>query len=98
MLNQGSDGGWASKPHSMVKRGHSVLVRRVDVRPGLEQGDKPPPLVGVVGILFGADFGQFVNGAHRLSFTGDALFILPVTQQLEAGIARDSQVVEARRP
>ena len=64
MLNKRLDGNRASKPDSMVKCGHTVLVGSVDVSPGLEQCDDPPTLVCVIWILLGADAGQFVDGAH----------------------------------
>src|SRR5688572_24691490 len=60
MLNQCPDGNWTSKPHGMVKCGNAVLVGSVDVGPGLEQGDEPPPLVCGVWIALAADARQFV--------------------------------------
>ena len=68
MLNKRLDGNGASKPHGMVKGGNAVLVGSVDVRPGVEQCDEPPPLGSGVWIALAADAGQFVH--HQVVLVG----------------------------
>ena len=60
MLDECLDRRWTSKAHRMVQGGNAVLVGGVDVGPGLQQLQKPLPLVSWIRVAVGTYIEQFV--------------------------------------